>query len=210
MNVLSRSLICFGIFIMYFGKLNCEETSIEIFDFTTLDNVDDWTEQSDTMKIVGLSKGLMIMQKTNLFQYAIFFALINPQSNGVGFAGVTNVGFSKNFTQYTGLKLMCRAQGEYSKFKVLLRHRDENLYDHHSYDIMFQGPKEDFDYVYLPFTEFKRFQKGKKAIQDTPLDLSNITGISIQFYSGVEEFEHQSGPATLEIEHILVYRKNIT
>ncbi|XP_077283181.1 uncharacterized protein LOC143909155 [Arctopsyche grandis] len=205
MNALSRSLTCLGIFIIYFGKSNCEESSMEMFDFTSLDNVNDWIEQSDTMKIVGLSKGVMILQKTDLIQNAIFFALINPQPNGVGFAGVTNVGFSKNFTQYTGLKLMCRAQGEYSRFKVLLRHRDENQYNHNSYDIMFQGPKEDFGYVSLPFSEFKRFQKGKKAIQDTPLDVSNITGISIQFYSGVEESEHQSGPATLEIEHILAY-----
>ena len=65
-----------------------------LFDFTTMSDVNDWYEVSDTVREVGKSKATLVLQKTRKFQRAIFFTLLNPQSNGACFAGVN---FDGNF-----------------------------------------------------------------------------------------------------------------
>merc|ERR1739848_755994 len=58
-----------------------------LFDFTTIANLDNWKESSDTVRDVGMSKASFVLQKTQQYQRAIFFALLNPQPNGACFAG---------------------------------------------------------------------------------------------------------------------------
>ena len=81
-----------------------------LFDFTDPStSLESWTESSDTVREVGMSKASFVIQQTQryvnlknslttcqmsskyffLFRYrrAIFFALLNPQPNGACFAG---------------------------------------------------------------------------------------------------------------------------
>jgi len=51
-------------------------------------DIDEWYESSDTVRSAGMSKAVFSLQKSKVFQRAVMFALINPQPNGAGFAGV--------------------------------------------------------------------------------------------------------------------------
>ncbi|XP_063359081.1 uncharacterized protein LOC134648491 isoform X1 [Cydia amplana] len=171
-----------------------------IFDFTGSDGVDGWQEQSDTVRSVGMSKAVLVMHQNTEYKRAIFFALLNPQTNGAGFAGVRALR-KYDLTGHTKLQLQCRAQGQFNGFKVVLRHKDLNNEPNCSFEQYFQGPKNEFAVRDLPFSEFKAYYRGKRVSNET-LDISQITSIGIQMYGGVYQPVKQKGPATLEIDWI--------
>ena len=78
-----------------------------LFDFTSLDHVDDWYEVSDTVREVGKSKATLVLQKTRMFQRAIFFALLNPQPNGACFAGMYHDLQNGDLSQFSGNNQNC-------------------------------------------------------------------------------------------------------
>ncbi|XP_022820604.1 uncharacterized protein LOC111352362, partial [Spodoptera litura] len=96
-----------------------------LFDFTKDGDVDVWQEQSDTVRDVGMSKAIFVIHKNVGFRRAIFFALLNPQLNGAGFAGIRAIQ-TYNLTGYTKLQIKCRGQGQFNGFKVTLRHKGLN------------------------------------------------------------------------------------
>ena len=53
-----------------------------------------------------------MLQKTQLFQRAVFFAMINPQPDSAGFAGV-NITLSQNLAELAG-----DAEGFVMKYKA--------------------------------------------------------------------------------------------
>lgn len=179
-----------------------EPKSKTLFDFTKIDNVDDWIEQSDTVRTVGMSKAALVLQKTQVFQRAIFFALLNPQPNGAGFAGMRKIGRLDDLSDYSALQIRCRSQGEYNDFKVVLRHKNLNDEPNVSYEQIFKGPRDDFESVTLPFEDFKPYYRGQLINDSEPLDTSNITGFGLQFHGGVYLPTKQKGPATLEIDNV--------
>jgi NADH dehydrogenase [ubiquinone] 1 alpha subcomplex assembly factor 1 len=90
---------------------------------------------------VGKSKAVLVEQKTQQFQRAVFFTLLNPQPNGAGFAGIVNRKASYDLSAFTGLKWSVRAQGENFIYKVLLRHHNEESSLQPSYEIFFEVNK---------------------------------------------------------------------
>lgn len=107
-----------------------------LFDFTDMQSVDDWREVSDTVRTVGKSKAVLTLQTSQLFQRAVFFTLLNPQSNGAGFAGVrksTNLDLSR----FENIEITCRGQGQNSHYKIVLRHRGQNSNEDLSYEQFF-------------------------------------------------------------------------
>ncbi|XP_063529163.1 uncharacterized protein LOC134740572 [Cydia strobilella] len=171
-----------------------------IFDFTGSDGVDGWQEQSDTVRSVGMSKAVLVMHQNTDYKRAIFFALLNPQTNGAGFAGVRALR-KYDLTGHTKLQLQCRAQGQFNGFKVVLRHKDLNDDPYYTFEQYFQGPNNEFAVRDLPFSEFKAYYHGQLVSNET-LDISQITSIGIQMYGGVYQPVKQKGPATLEIDWI--------
>lgn len=169
-----------------------------LFDFTNTDGVDAWQEQSDTVRDVGMSKALIVIHKNNNYRRAIFFALLNPQLNGAGFAGIRAIR-SYNLTGYSKLQIYCRGQGQYNGFKVVLRHKGLNDEPNYSFEQYFQAPKDEFAVCDLKFSEFKAYYRGKRVSNNESLDLSQITSIGLQMYGGVYQPIKQKGPATLEI-----------
>ena len=115
-----------------------------LFDFTNASSstVNDWIEISDTEREVGKSKGVLVEQKTQQFQRAVFFTLLNPQPNGAGFAGIAYRNKSFDLSAFTGLKLSVRAQGENFIYKVMLRHHNEESSLQPSYEIFFEVRKK--------------------------------------------------------------------
>ncbi|XP_063376175.1 uncharacterized protein LOC134663661 isoform X3 [Cydia fagiglandana] len=172
-----------------------------IFDFTGPDGVEGWQEQSDTVRSVGMSKAVLVMHQNTEYKRAIFFALLNPQTDGSGFAGVRALRKYDDLTGYTKLQLRCRAQGQFNGFKVVLRHKDLNDEPNYSFEQFFQGPENEFAVRDLPLSEFNAYYRGQQVSNET-VDVSQITSIGIQMYGGVYEPVKQKGPATLEIDWI--------
>ncbi|XP_048001167.1 uncharacterized protein LOC125237960 [Leguminivora glycinivorella] len=173
-----------------------------IFDFTGPDGVEEWQEQSDTVRSVGMSKAVLVMHQNTEYKRAVFFALLNPQTDGSGFAGVRDLRAYDDLTGYTKLQLRCRAQGQFNGFKVVLRHKGLNNDPNFTFEQLFEGPQNEFAVRDLPFSEFKAFFHGREVETNDTLDVSQITSIGIQMYGGVFLPVKQSGPATLEIDWI--------
>ncbi|CAH2104756.1 unnamed protein product [Euphydryas editha] len=172
-----------------------------LFDFTKTDNVDSWQEQSDTVRSVGMSKGVFVIHRNSEYRRAIFFALLNPQPNGAGFAGIRALG-SYDLSGRTKLQLLCRGQGQFNGFKVVLRHKGLNNEPNYSFEQYFQAPRDEFAVRTLPFSEFKAYYRGKRVNNNETLDISQVTSIGIQMYGGLYQTIKQKGPATLEIDWI--------
>ncbi|KAL4704068.1 hypothetical protein ACJJTC_001990 [Scirpophaga incertulas] len=172
-----------------------------IFNFNNNDGVDTWQEQSDTVRNVGMSKAVLVLHQNIGFQRAILFTLLNPQPNGAGFAGVRAIR-KYNLTGYTMLQIRCRGQGEYSGFKVVLRHKDLNNEPNYSFEQNFQAPKDEFAVRNITFADFKAYYRGQKVNNNEPLDISQISSLGIQAYGGVYLPVKQKGVATLEIDWI--------
>lgn len=102
-------------------------TNVQIlFDFTRLglDNaLTTWTENSDTAKSTGTSKAALVVQKSQVFQRAVLFTLLNPKKNGAEYAAV-QCDTSFNIGDYNNICLRCRAQGANVNYKMLLRHKN--------------------------------------------------------------------------------------
>merc|ERR1712013_283385 len=87
-----------------------------------------WWESSDTVRSAGMSKAVFSLQRSVRFQRAVLFAMINPQPNGAGFAGVkSNISFSEEDlkTKPQGFLLKLRGQGQLKYWKVVLTDSDK-------------------------------------------------------------------------------------
>lgn len=120
----------------YFSNSTYSEEKY-LFDFTKSDDVEAWTEQSDTVRDVGMSKAVFVIHKNLNYRRAIFFALLNPQQNGAGFAGIRALR-TYNLTGCTALQIQCRSQGQFNGFKVILRHKGLNDEPNYSFEQFFQ------------------------------------------------------------------------
>jgi hypothetical protein len=147
-----------------------------------------------------MSKAAILLQKAQLFQRAIFFALLNPQPNGAGFAGVrTSVDF--DLSGFSSIKMKVRGQGQATNFKITLKHHGEVGDGSPSYEHFFTATQE-FQELNFPLNEFKPYWRGQPLQNAEPLDSTNITSFGFQLYGGVYEEHKQSGPATLEIDWV--------
>ncbi|XP_063983387.1 uncharacterized protein LOC135165732 [Diachasmimorpha longicaudata] len=178
--------------------------NITLFDFTKADNVHQWSEISDTVRTVGMSKAALTLQKTQVFQRGVFFTLLNPQPNGAGFAGV-RAPTNWNLTDYRNIEIKCRGQGANSHYKVVLRHKGLSQNDEISYEQFFTVPllMEEFSTISLPLVDFKPYFRGREKPDAEPLDTSRITMFGLQVYGGVYSTFKQKGVSSLEVETIV-------
>ena len=87
-------------------------------DFTTMENVDSWYEQSDTVRVPGKSKASLVLQKTQIFQRGIFFVLLNPQLDGSCFA-MMKIDGNFDLSGYKGFQLLFKSQSaSLQKWKI--------------------------------------------------------------------------------------------
>ncbi|KAL0123611.1 hypothetical protein PUN28_005849 [Cardiocondyla obscurior] len=176
-----------------------------LFDFTTLQNVDDWYEMSDTVRTEGKSKAILVLQTTELFQLAVFFTLLNPQPNGAGFAGVRTL-TNLDLSQFKDIEITCRAKGQNEHYKIVLKHRGQNSHEDFSYEQFFTIPISDteFSKIILPLKDFKPYYRGREITDGEPLDTANITMFEFQIYGGVYLPIKQRGVSALEIKMVKV------
>jgi len=176
-----------------------------LFDFTTIPGLDTWEESSDTARDVGMSKASFVLQKTQKYQRAIFFALLNPQPSGACFAGVVS---ETNFdsSEYKAIWLKLRGvQGELWRYKVILRNQEiSNQRDYEAFFMVDTTACNSELEITLPLDEFKAYYRGKPDPDAPPLNSSNVIGLGIQAAGGVYETVKQSGAGAIEIDWIIL------
>lgn len=156
-----------------------------LFDFTAPSaRVDTWEEQSDVVRSVGMSKAALVLQRTQQFQRAVFFTLLNPQPNGAGFAGMRTA-TRLDLSAYGRLALSCRGQGQNFGYKVVLRHRGLNDEPNPSYEQTFQAPRDEFGVVELPLQNFTAYYRGRPVPDAIPLD-TRATLMQVWIQTGVQ------------------------
>jgi len=183
-----------------------------IFNFNSEDqfsasDADSWWESSDTVREPGKSKASFVLQQSRLFQRAVFFAMLNPQPNGAGFAGVkSNISLSsEDLAGATEILLQARAKGNLANWKVVLTnsefHGQQATY---SYESKFPVTldSESFERIQLPLSEFKAYYRGSVVEDAPPLDMAQIGIFGLQTFGGVYDEFKQSGVGALEIDFI--------
>ncbi|KAK4308750.1 hypothetical protein Pmani_019579 [Petrolisthes manimaculis] len=174
--------------------------SMMMYDFRSLPSLDNWHESSDTVRRPGMSKGAFVIQKTQLFQRAVMFSMINPQPNGAGFVGfATHDGW--DLSRHSGVELRVRGQGENLVYKVNFKHKGQGD-GTVSYEAFYEIPKNEWRTVALPFSEFKPYYRGAEVPDAEPLDTSDITTTTLQIVGGVYSDFKQSGTSSLEIDYL--------
>merc|ERR1711997_443739 len=142
-----------------------------LFDFTTMPDVNDWYEVSDTVRTVGKSKAALVMQKTRQFQRAIFFTLLNPQPNGACFAGM-NFDGNLDLGSYAGLEIRFKAQAADIKLWKIVLKTSASVDRFTSYQQEFEASKtnEDFEIASLKFKDFHQTIDGEINPNEAPLN----------------------------------------
>jgi len=188
-----------------------------LFDFTDPkifgeEEAASWWESSDTVRSAGMSKAVFSLQRSVRFQRAVLFAMINPQPNGAGFAGVkSNISFSEEDLRAKpqGFVLKLRGQGQLQYWKVVLTNSDQLdlplLYTYeHKFPLNSLNSSE-MEEVHLPLTEFAAFFRGQQVEDAPPLDLTKIGAFGLQTFGGVYDDFKQSSVGTLEIDSVSLY-----
>ena len=157
-----------------------------------------------------MSKAAFTLQKSRLFQRAVFFALLNPQPNGAGFAGIkTNLSLDLNETDGAeGLLLQLRSQGNLEFWKVVMT--NSQFYGQtapYTYEAKFRVSQDrnDFQGIKIPFTDFQAYYRGALVPDAPPLQLEKIGTFGLQTFGGVYDEYKQSGVGSLEIDFIAMY-----
>jgi NADH dehydrogenase [ubiquinone] 1 alpha subcomplex assembly factor 1 len=174
-----------------------------LFDFTTK-FVDKWYEVSDTVRDVGKSKATMVLQKTQIFQRAILFALLNPQSNGAAFAGMYFDG-PYDFKSFSGFEIKLKLQSlNIKQWKVILKQlKSDDRFE--TYEHKFEPKQEtnhDFEIVTMKFSDFHQHINGTINPNEPALDLAKIATFGFQTFGGVYDDFKQSGPGSLELDYV--------
>ena len=184
-----------------------------LFDFTncTQSDIDSWNEISDTVRKPGMSKAVLSLQTTRVFQRAVMFAMINPQPNGAGFAGMKTTIPDSAASQAgsTGLRLYVRGQGELKHWKVVLTDKDQvGVIGGYDYEQKFKLQKisrREFEIVDLPFSDFKAYRRGKEVKDAPAFDLTKTGSFGFQTFGGVYDGYKQQGSGSLEIDDVTFY-----
>ena len=129
------------------GSINAIITEDFLYDFTLENAVFNWYEVSDTLRELGKSKATLTLHRTQKFQRAVIFGLLNPQPDKSGFAGVRFNDGPYDLSNYTGFELKFRAQS----YKVL------------QWEMIMVGNKYIESYDYLKFY-YQKFDVSSKRI----------------------------------------------
>merc|ERR1719233_1236913 len=169
-------LLISGVFLITESAVMTEAGVSKIFNFNSetefsSEAIQAWYESSDTVRNAGMSKAVISLQKSPMFQRVVMFAVINPQPNGAGFAGVkTNISLA-GYDGREGVLLRARGQGALQYWKVVLTDsKFLGLTKLYTYEANFSVNlgSEEFQTIELPFTEFKAFYRGQE-VPDAPV-----------------------------------------
>ncbi|CAH8502950.1 unnamed protein product [Schistosoma rodhaini] len=114
-------------------------TSPLLFNFTDPQNtLSKWIEVSDTVRVEGRSKAILVPHIAYNYRSAIFFYLLNPQPSGACFAGVDYILDTWDLSQYTGVVIDLHRQGQNTNFKLFFYGNCSEIFTCESYESFFE------------------------------------------------------------------------
>ncbi|TNN10747.1 hypothetical protein EWB00_005144 [Schistosoma japonicum] len=195
-------------FMLKYDLKENKSVNLTIFNFTDPNTTafDEWFEVSDTAREEGRSIATLIPLIAQKYQSGIFFYLLSPQPDGSCFAGIDYRLNSANFSEYTGISIDLRRQGNNSGFKLFFYDNCSDLFSCPSYESFFEVTSGERQQVDLPFSTFEPYFRGERRTDLPPLNLTQLSHFGIQMYCGKYEQKHQFGPGSLEIFSITAYK----
>jgi hypothetical protein len=192
-------------------KPDDDDKTVTLMDFTTVDTVADWYDNSDSEILkTGDSAATMDMLEATTSQNkrrAIFFGLLNPQPDNSGYAGVQK-DVSWDLSAYSKLKVRMKAVGSFDHFKVYLYDEKksnvapEGVYKS-GFITFFDMPSNQWVEKEFPFADFKQYVNNNQPVPILKLNPKDLRGISFVMHGGKDcAYAGQKGPTTLEIEWI--------
>ncbi|CAH8502938.1 unnamed protein product [Schistosoma rodhaini] len=183
-------------------------TSPLLFNFTDPQNtLSKWIEVSDTVRVEGRSKAILVPHIAYNYRSAIFFYLLNPQPSGACFAGVDYILDTWDLSQYTGVVIDLHRQGQNTNFKLFFYGNCSEIFTCESYESFFETSGER-EQIKLPFSTFKAYFRGELRPESPPLDITQLSRFGIQTYGGIFAPKKQSGPGSIEIFTISAYKED--
>lgn len=161
-----------------------QDTSLVIYDFTKVTNVNDWYIVNDGV-MGGLSKGKLIMNDDG---HAVFEGYVTTENNG-GFTSVRYPFNTLDVSKYKAVKLKLKGDGRPYQFRIKAKENQR-----HSYIQEFETSGE-WEIITIPLESFYPSFRGRK------LNMPNYNGSTMEevtFLIGNEKKESFQ----LEIERI--------
>ncbi len=168
-----------------------ESDEVILFDFGTLENMDDWLIVNDGV-MGGLSKSKFILSDSNT---AVYSGNVTLENNG-GFASTRTKAMRFQLDGSKGILIRVKGDGKKYQFRI----RTDDRFDGVSYRYHFETNVNDWQTISIPFSKFVPVFRGR-ILQDvepvSPKDIQQV-GFLIS--------DKQTGAFHLEIQWIKAYR----
>ncbi|VDP07164.1 unnamed protein product [Schistosoma mattheei] len=165
-----------------------------------------WIGVPDTFRVEGRSIAVLVPHTACNNQSAILYYEINPQPDGSGFAGIDYKLDTWDLSNYTGVIIEIRTHGRNPNMKFIFYGNCSEIFTCQSYESFFETSGER-QRIELPFSTFKPYFRGEPKPDSPPLDITQLSLFGIQVYGGIGTSRKQSGPGSIEIFHIIAYKK---
>ena len=164
-----------------------ESSPLVIFDFSRSDDISAWVSVNDVV-MGGQSSGELegTSEGTALFSGSVSF------ENGGGFASVRTRPKRHDLHQHDGLRLRIRGDGRLYKLNLKL----DGYLDGVMYRAIFQTKADDWQTIFLPFSQFEPTFRGRSAPDAPTFDASRIASFGLMIS------DRQEGPFRLELAWI--------
>ena len=190
----SSSLLAVFFLLASHGNLNSdskESGDIILFDFTTIENMDDWLIVNDGV-MGGLSKSEFILSDSNT---AIFSGNVTLENNG-GFASTRTKAMNFQLDGYKGIFIRVKGDGKKYQFRI----RTSDRFDGVSYRYHFETNKNKWQTVSIPFNKCVPVFRGRILRDVEPILPKDIQQL------GILISDKQTGEFRLEIQWIKSYQ----
>ena len=162
-----------------------------LFDFGTLDNMDDWLIVNDGV-MGGLSKSRFILSDNNT---AVFSGNVSLENNG-GFASTRTKAMRFRLDGFKGIQFRVKGDGKRYQFRI----RTDDRFDGVAYRYHFETDMGRWQTISVPFDKCVPVLRGRILPDVEPVSPKDIQQV------GFLISDRQSGDFRLEIQWIKGYR----
>lgn len=157
-----------------------------------IDTVDGWVESSDTVRITGRSRAILV--ETPKGRGVTLFALLLPQPNGACFAGIWHDLAYRLNSAMGGIRVRVRSWGDLRQWKILLSNATHYPYTYQS-TFSLDVPTDAFQDIDVPWSSFVAVYRGDR-IDAKELAPEDMRRVGIQASGGKG---YQAGVGALEV-----------
>ena len=190
----STTLLAMFFLMTFYDNVNSDTNDsgeIILFDFGTLENMDDWLIVNDGV-MGGLSKSKFILSDSNT---AIFSGNVTLENNG-GFASARTKAMQFQLDGFKGILIRVKGDGKKYQFRI----RTNDRFDGVSYGYQFETNINQWQTISIPFNKCLPVFRGRILRDVEPISPKDIQQL------GILISDKQTGEFQLEIQWIKSYQ----